>query len=170
MPSERFTAALNDQITREFAAAHQYLAIATYYDAETFPQIARLFYTQSDEERAHAMRMIGYLVESGSHPRLGDVAAPRVEFADHVEPIRVALEQERSVTVDIGRLVEVARETSDHASEVFLHWFVQEQIEEEAVMESLLQVAERTREMPMMLEDYVARDGSRPAAAGDAPV
>jgi ferritin len=165
MPSERFTTALNEQIAREFAAAHQYLAIATYYDAETFPQLAKLFYAQSEEERGHAMRMIAYLVEGGSHPTLGAVAEPRVDFADHVEPIRAALAQERAVTVDIGKLVEVARETNDHASEVFLHWFVQEQIEEEAVMESLLQVAERTREMPMMLEDYVARDAARPAAA-----
>jgi ferritin len=165
MPSERFVAALTEQIDREFAASHQYLGFAAYYDAETFPRLAQLFHAQAEEERGHALKMVRYLLDSGAQPHLGEIAAPRDAFEDHVEPIRLALDQERSVTVEIGKLVEIARETRDHASEVFLHWFVQEQVEEEASMEALLQVAERTRELPMMLEDYVARDGAKPAAS-----
>jgi ferritin len=51
---------VNEQIAREFAAAHQYVAIGAYYDSETFPQLSRFFYDQADEERGHAMRMINY--------------------------------------------------------------------------------------------------------------
>jgi ferritin len=98
--------------------------------------------------------------------RLGSVAAPVNEFPDHVEPIRLALDQERRVTVAIGELVEIARETRDVASEVFLQWFVTEQVEEEDTIGSLLQVAERVRDNPMLLEDYLAREGGA-GADGD---
>jgi bacterioferritin B len=167
-PSERFADALNAQIGREYAAAHQYTAIATWYDAETYPRLAQFFYAQADEERDHARKMTDYLLETGQSVRLGDVAAPVNDFPDHVEPIRLALEQERGVTVEIGKLVDIARETHDHASEIFLQWFVSEQVEEEDKISSLLQVAERLRESPMLLEDFLARDGAALRAQGDA--
>lgn len=158
-PSERLIAALNDQIGREFAAAHQYVAIGAWYEAETFPRLARFFYGQAEEERGHAMKMVTFLLEAGVRPRLDDVPAPRGEFEDHVAAIQLALEQERSVTVEIGTLFELARETRDHAAEVFLQWFVEEQVEEESTMDALLAVAQRVREFPMMLEEFVAREG-----------
>ena len=163
-PSERFADALNAQIGREYAAAHQYTAIASWYDAETYPRLAKFFYDQAEEERAHARKMTDYLLETGQSVRLGEVAAPINEFADHVEPIRLALEQERTVTVEIGKLVDIARETRDHASEIFLQWFVTEQVEEEDKVGGLLQVAERVREFPMMLEEFLARDANNVSA------
>jgi ferritin len=159
MPSERFVEALNEQIAAELAAAHQYLAIATWYEGQTFPRLARLFSEQAGEEREHAQRMIGYLVESGVRPRLGSIPAPQADFPDHVAPIQLALEQERRVSVQITSLFEIARETRDPASEVFMQWFVSEQVEEEAKAEALLAVAERVREFPMMLEEFVAGEG-----------
>jgi ferritin len=163
-PSERFADALNAQIGREYAAAHQYTAIAAWYDAETFPRLSKFFYDQAEEEREHARKMTDYLLETGQTVRLGEVSAPLNEFPDHVEPIRHALEQEKRVTVEIDRLVEIARETRDNASEIFLQWFVSEQVEEEDTIGSLLQVAERVRDFPMMVEEFLARDGK---ALGD---
>jgi bacterioferritin B len=159
MPSERFVEALNDQIGRELNAAHQYTAVAAYFDRETFPRLAKFFYDQADEERGHAMKMVNYLRDTGADLRLGEVAAPRTSFSDHVEPIRLSLEHERKVTVSISGLFEIARETNDYASESFMQWFVDEQVEEEATMEALLQVAERVRDYPMMVEEFLARDG-----------
>jgi ferritin len=104
------------------------------------------------------MKMVRYLLDTNSRVNLGSVKAPTKDFADHVEPITIALEQERKVTVQISKLLEIARETNDHASEQFMHWFVEEQVEEEATMQDLLAVAERTREIPMLLEEYLARD------------
>jgi ferritin len=160
MPSERFVEALNDQIGREFTAAHQYTALGAYYDRLTFPRLAKFFYDQAEEERGHAMKMVGFLGDTGAELRLGEVRAPRMEFADHVEPIRIAREQEQKVTLAIAALFEIARETKDFASESFMQWFVDEQVEEEATMDALLQVAERLREHPMMLEEFLARDGA----------
>jgi ferritin len=158
MPSERFVEALNDQIGREFVAAHQYTAVGAYYERLTFPRLAKFFYDQAEEERGHAMRMVNYLNDTGSVVRLGEISAPKSEFADHVEPIRLSLEHEKKVTIAISKLYEIARETSDYASESFMQWFVDEQVEEEASMTALLDVAERVRDYPMMLEEFLARD------------
>jgi ferritin len=158
MPSERFIEGLNDQIGREFAAAHQYTALAAWFDRETFPRLAKFFYDQAEEERGHAIKMVGYLRDTGAELRLGEVPAPRTDFADHIAPIRLALESEQKVTIAIAGLFEIARKTNDYASESFMQWFVDEQVEEEASMEALLQVAERVREYPMMLEEFLARD------------
>jgi ferritin len=165
MLSERFAEALNAQIGREFAAAHQYVAIGAHYAGATFPQLAAFFYAQAEEERAHAMKMLGYLLDRGTRVDLGPIEAPRNEFPDHVAPIAHALEQERRVTVQINGLFEIARDTRDFTSEQFLQWFLEEQVEEEASMGDLLAVAERTRDVPMLLEDYLARDGAGGGAA-----
>ena len=164
MASERFVAALTAQIAREFTAAHQYVAVGNYYAAETYPQLAGFFYGQAEEEREHAMKMVNYLIDRGVQPDIGAVGAPRSAFGDHVEPIRLALEQERKVTVQISELFEIARETRDYTSEQFMQWFLEEQVEEEAAMGDLLAVAERTVSVPMLLEEYLARDkpGARP--------
>jgi ferritin len=158
MPSERFVDALNAQVAREFAAAHQYTAIGAYYAGETFPQLATFFYGQAEEERSHAMKMVNYLLDTDSAVKLTAIDGPRGEFDDHIAPIRLALEQEKSVTVSISELFEIARETRDYRSEQFVQWFLGEQTEEEASMSDLLKVAERTASVPMLLEEYLARE------------
>ena len=166
MLSERFVDALNAQIGREFAAAHQYVAIGAHYAATTFPQLSAFFYRQADDERGHAMRMVNYLLDRDAKVDFGEIPEPRTDFPDHVAPISAALDQERQVTVQIHELFEIARETRDFQSEQFLQWFLEEQVEEEAGMNDLLAVAERTRQIPMLLEDYLAREAPGQRAAG----
>ena len=166
MLSERFVEALNAQIGREFAAAHQYVAIGAHYAEQTFPQLAAFFYGQAEEERAHALKMVNYLLDRDAKVDFGAIPAPRAEFGDHVEPISVAVDQERRVTVQIHELFEIARETRDYQSEQFLQWFLEEQVEEEAGMTDLLAVAERTRDIPMLLEEYLAREKPGDKGAG----
>jgi len=158
MPSERFVDALNDQIAKEFAAAHQYVAIGAYYAGETYPRLSAFFYAQAEEEREHAMKMVNYLLDQNAQPELAEIAAPLATFPDHVSPIRHALAQEQQVTVAISGLFEIARETRDYTSEQFLQWFLEEQVEEESSMQDLLTVAERTQQIPMLLEEYLARE------------
>lgn len=158
MPTERFVSDLNAQIAREFAAAHQYTAIGAWYEAEAFPRLAKFFYDQAEEEREHAMKMVRYLLDTNSPVDFGQIDAPRGSFGDHVEPIALARDQEREVTVHVGRLFEVARDTNDYASEQFLHWFLEEQVEEESAIDDLLKVAERTRDIPTLLEEHLSRD------------
>ena len=158
MPAPRFVDALNDQVANEFAASHQYVAIGAHYESQTLPQLARFFYAQAVEERGHAMMMIKYLLDTGSPVSLREVSAPTSEFPDHLAPIRLALEQERKVSGQIGELFAVAREEHDYLSEQFVQWFLKEQVEEEATMSEILDVAERVRDFPMTLEEYIARE------------
>jgi bacterioferritin B len=169
MPPERFVEALNEQIGNEFAAHQQYVAIAVHYDALTLPRLAALFFQQALEERDHAMMMVQYLLDADAEVKVPGVAAPVTSFPDIVEPVRHALEQERTVTEQIQRLALMAREEGDLTSEQFLSWFLKEQVEEVSTMSSLLQVVERSKDSPMTVEDYLAReysgsDGTDPTA------
>ena len=165
MLSERLVEALNAQIGREFAAAHQYVATGAFYAAATFPQLSAFFYRQAEEEREHAMKMVNYLLDRDAQVDFGAIEKPHTDFPDHVAPISHALEQEKRVTVQINGIFEIARETRDYQSEQFLHWFLEEQVEEEASITDLLAVAERTRQIPMLLEEYLARE--TPGARAD---
>jgi bacterioferritin B len=177
MPAQRFVEALNAQIGREFGASQQYLAAAVWYDDHTYPQLARLFYDQAVEERDHALMMIKYLLDSGAPARVPGIDAPHGDFDDHVAPVRIALEQERRVTDQISELASIARDERDYVSEQFVQWFLKEQVEEVDLFSTLLDVAERTRERSMDLEDFIAREGigggaptdpTAPPAAGSA--
>jgi ferritin len=163
----RFADALNEQIGVEFAASHQYVAIAVHYDSASLPRLAQFFYDQALEERDHALMMVRYLLDTGTPARLSEVAPPRVDFPDHVAPIELALEQERTVTRRIGDISLQAREERDYRGEQFLQWFLREQVEEEATMSELLDVAERVRDFPMTLEEFIARE--HPGGEGEDP-
>jgi bacterioferritin B len=172
----RFHDALNEQVGREFAASQQYAAIAVYYDSETLQQLARHFYRQALEERNHAMMMIQYLLDSDERAIVPGVDAPQTDFPDAVEPVRLALAQEKRVTEDIARIAGIAREENDLVGEQFLHWFFEEQREEVASMSGLLAVVERSKDNLLLVEEYLARtsvsaaepSGGAPAAAGGA--
>jgi ferritin len=172
----RFPEAINQQIANEFAASQQYVAIAVHYDAETLPGLAAHFYRQSVEERNHAMMLVQYLLDSDEKVAIPGVEAPKTEFGDAVEPVALALAQEKRVTEQIAGLVSLAREEGDLVGEQFLHWFLQEQREEVSSMSDLLAVVKRAAESNLLLaEEHLARtqvgdqgapDASAPPAAG----
>jgi bacterioferritin B len=161
MPTDRFVAALNEQIANELAASQQYIAIAVAYEAQTLPRLAAFFYAQSLEERNHAMMMVRYLLDVDARVEIPGVDAPQLEFVDALAPVSLALEQERRVGDEIFNLMKVAREDGDYASEQFIQWFVKEQVEEVASMSSLHDVVERAKDQPLLAEDYLAREGGK---------
>src|ERR671928_2240866 len=108
MPDPAFVDRLNEQIGYEFGASQQYVAAAVYYDSETLPRLAAFFYAQALEERNHAMMMVQYLLDAGVDPIIPGIKAPRSKFADIVEPVAVALEQEKRVSDQINALAAVA--------------------------------------------------------------
>ncbi len=167
----RFPDALNEQIGREFAASQQYVAIAVWYDAHTLRQLAAHFYRQAVEERNHAMMIVQYLLDAGEHVVIPAVAEPRNDFPDAVEPVRLALDQEKQVTEQIAALVSLAREERELVGEQFLHWFLQEQREEVASMTELLAIVERGKDNLLLVEEYLARRGTEesPLEAGAPP-
>src|SRR5215216_3948436 len=116
----RFPDALNEQIANEFVASQQYVAIAAHYDSQTLPQLAAHFYRQAVEERNHAMMIVQYLLDAGAEITIPGVEPPRTTFEDERAPVALALQQEKTVTEQIARLVDIAREESDHVGEQFL--------------------------------------------------
>jgi ferritin len=173
-PAPTFTALLNEQIANEFAAHQQYVACAVYYDSQALPRLAGFFYRQALEERDHAMMMVQFLLDTDAAVQISGVAAPSAQFDDVVDPIALALEQERRVSEQINTLAATARQEGDYTSEQFVQWFIREQIEEVATMSNLLRVAERSRKDEADIEDFIARehqesesaDPTAPRAAG----
>lgn len=174
MPAQPFVDKLNTQIANEFAAHQQYVAAAVYYDAETLPRLAQFFYAQALEERGHAMMMVQYLLDQGVDAIVPGIASPKTSFSDIVQPVQVALDQEKLVTEQVNALAALAREHADYASEQFMQWFIKEQVEEVSSMSDLLTVVERSRDDPLRVEDWLARehgtaetaDPTAPAVAG----
>jgi ferritin len=173
----RFSDALNAQVGNEFGASQQYVAIAVWYDAETLPQLAAHFYRQAVEERNHAMMLVQYLLDAGEPVEVPGVEAPKTTFDSPVEPVALALAQERRVTDQISALVTIAREENDRIAEQFLQWFLKEQLEEMSSMSALLRTVERAAAVNILLaEDFLARtagaaagvDADAPRAAGGA--
>ncbi|MBM9462928.1 ferritin [Aeromicrobium sp. YIM 150415] len=169
MAAPAFVEKLQEQIGHEFAAHQQYVAIATYYDALTMPQMAALFYAQALEERDHAMMMVQYLLDADEQVVIPALDAPRMDFADVVSPVELALAQEKRVTEQINELTRVAREASDFASDQFMQWFIKEQVEEVATMSDLLAVVTRSKDDLERIEDWVAREDSGPDSDPMAP-
>jgi bacterioferritin B len=119
--------------------------------------------------------IVQYLLDADAPVVIPAVEAPTTGFGDIVEPVQLALDQERRVTDQIARLVVLAREESDLVGEQFLHWFLQEQREEMSSMSDLLALVQRARDNVLLAEDYLARTmvgdggveaGAPPAAGG----
>jgi ferritin len=154
-----FADALNAQISNEFAASQQYVAMAVYYDRETLPRLAAFFYRQALEEREHAMMMIQYLLDVDEEVRVPDIKSQPTTYEDGITPVKEALAQEERVSDEIFGLFELAREIKDYRAEHFMQWFVKEQVEEVALMSDLLNVVERSRDNLLLAEEYIAREG-----------
>jgi ferritin len=169
MAHAKFIARLNEQLGSEFGAHLQYVSVATYYDGLTMPQLADFFYRQGGEERDHAMMMIKYIVDSDEFVHIPAVSAPVSEFANVIEPVELALAQERRVQQEVHELLAIARETNDYASEQFMQWFVKEQVEEIARMSDLVTVVKRAPQNVEAIEDYIAREAQKGAKDPTAP-
>jgi bacterioferritin B len=176
MAEKSFADALNEQISNEFAASQQYVGAAVYYDAETLPRLAAFFYRQAVEERNHAMIMVQYLLDTNEEVRIPDINAQQTRYEDVTGPVKMALEQEKRVSDEIFALFKLARDQGDYPAEQFLTWFVKEQVEEVSSMTDLLNVCERAKDSPLLIEDFLAReqigeegrDPTAPPAAGGA--
>ena len=165
----KFNALLQEQIHNEFTSAQQYIAIAVYFDAEDLPQLAKHFYGQAVEERNHAMMLVQYLLDRDVHVEIPGADSVRNQFGKPRDALALALDLERAVTEQVSRLAEVARDEGDFLGEQFMQWFLQEQVEEMALMTTLVKVADRAGTNLFELENFVAREVDRAPAGSGAP-
>src|SRR6476469_9031019 len=108
----RFVGLLREQVRHEFNASQQYIAIAVWFDSHDLPQLAAHFYRQSVEERNHAMMIVQWMLDRDLPVAIPGVDPVRNDFDSVVEPIALALSQERTVTEQIKTLFATARAES----------------------------------------------------------
>ena len=162
LASQKLIDSFNEQIGHEMGASMQYIAIASYFDSETLPELAGFFYRQSEEERVHAMRFVKFINDVSGKVRLPAIPEPQSEFASAEEAVGRALAWEEDVTRQVYDLVEVARADKNYIGIKFLDWFVQEQLEEVSSMSDLLAVVRRAGpERLLFVEEYLVRRGGR---------
>jgi len=132
MLSDKFQTAINTQINAEFSSSNLYLAMSAYCESKGLQGFGKWFRLQHDEERAHALKLLDYVLLRGGRAAIGAIEAPPTEFGSPLQTFETALDHERKVTSFINRLYETAVTEKDVASQIFLQWFVTEQVEEEA--------------------------------------
>ena len=139
MIKERVEKTLNEQVNAEIYSAYLYLSMSSYFDSVNLPGFAQWMKSQAMEEMVHAMKLYDYVIERGGRMLLGAIEAPPTQWDNPVAAFEATLEHERKVTALINNLVEIALDEKDHATNIFLQWFVSEQVEEEASVDSVLQ-------------------------------
>lgn len=158
--SDALISAFNTQIGNEMLASLQYVSLASFLAVQNLPELARTFFEQGDEERAHAMKFVHFVVEVGGSLRLPAVPAPKSDFKTAEECVSFALEAETEVTRQINGLVKLARDQSNTLALRFLDYFVTEQLEEVNKMTALLALLRRAGPDGLLyVEDYLSRRG-----------
>ncbi|MFN7940549.1 MAG: ferritin [Thermoanaerobaculia bacterium] len=169
LATSRLAEAINQQIGNEMHASLQYVSIAAHFDGEDLPQLAAFFYRQAEEEREHAMKFVHFLIDVDAPVRVPAVGAPKSEFATAAEAVALSLDWERTVTEQIYRLVDIAREDRNYIAQRFLDWFVSEQLEEIRTMSTLLALVERAGEDQLLyVEETLAREKLGQGGGGEA--
>lgn len=129
---------INYQINRELYSEYLYLSMAAYLENKGLPGMANFMIVQGQEERFHAMKFYKYLNERGGKVVLDAIEQPPVDWRSTLEVFEESLEHEGLVTSLINKLMDLAIEVNDHATRSFLNWYVDEQVEEEASFQALI--------------------------------
>ena len=128
----RIEKALNQQMNAEMYSAYLYLSMASYFESHGLAGCANWMKAQTQEELIHAMKFYNFIVERGGRAVMAEIKAPPNQWGSPLEVFEHALEHEQLVTSLINQLMDLAIEERDHATQIFLQWFVTEQVEEEA--------------------------------------
>ncbi len=132
MISEKMNSEINKQINAELYSSYLYLSMSAWFSSTALSGFASWMYAQSEEEAFHAKKMFEYLLERGGKIELEAIEKPQVEWTSPLDVIKEVVAHEAKVTGLINNLVNCALDERDHASNIFLQWFVAEQVEEEA--------------------------------------
>lgn len=136
---EKLRAEMNEQINKELYSAYLYQSMMAHFEAQGLTGIAHWMRVQSMEEVLHAYKFYDYIIERGGKVQLLPIEGPPTEWASPLAAFEQVLEHEKFVTSRINHLMDIALELRDHAAVSFLQWYVDEQVEEEASAEAIIQ-------------------------------
>ena len=138
MKNAKIIQALNDQVNKEFFSAYFYLSMQAYFSSSNLDGFANYFRVQVQEERDHALGFFNYLNKIGGKITLTEIKEPQNGFSSPQEVFELALKHEQFITQSIYELMNISREIKDHTTEIFLQWYITEQVEEEENMGRVL--------------------------------
>ena len=153
--------ALNTQMNREFHAAYLYLAMAAYFESENLKGFAKWMRAQANEELEHAMKFFDFINERNETVVLKPIEAPKQEWNSPLEAFKDAYEHERKVSNYIHQIYELAQQKKDYPTQVFLHWFITEQVEEEDQTLQIVELLEKAGDNFAAILELDERLGSR---------
>lgn len=160
--------ALNEQMNYELYSAHVYLAIAAYCSGESLDGFANFFMVQAEEEKFHGMKIYKFLNDRGKRATLDGMPVPKNDYASILDAFEHAFEHEKEVTRRIYHLSDLALNDREHATMQFLKWFIDEQVEEEAMFDSIINKLKRidqdSNAFFMLDNEFSQRSFTPPAA------
>lgn len=166
MLDPKIEAALNKQLNHEMHSAYDYLAMAAYCEHHNLAGFASWMMQQRDEELTHAMRIYKYLLDRGGKVDLAAVDKPRSDFKSIHDVFAKAVEIEQRNTKAIYELYELASQAKDYATKQHLHWFLEEQVEEEKIMKEVLGLLQIAGDNPSALLGLNRQLAARGKATG----
>lgn len=167
MIKQRVQDSINNQINAEMYSAYLYLSMSAYFEEINLPGFANWMRVQAEEEQFHAMKFFNYLIERGGRVALETIEKPKFEWSNPVEVFEEALAHEQHVTALINEMAEVAEQEKDRATQNLLIWFIDEQVEEEATADGIVQqlklINGEGHGMLMLDREFAARTFTPPA-------
>ena len=139
MLSDRMQKALNGQVNAELYSSYLYLSMNAYFKSVNLDGFANWMNAQAQEELMHAMKIYDFINQRGGRAILAAIEAPPAQWDSPLAVFEDTLKHEQKVTGLINGLVDIAIEERDHATQIFLQWFVTEQIEEEESVGNVLE-------------------------------
>ncbi|MDA3862726.1 MAG: ferritin [Deltaproteobacteria bacterium] len=138
MLSKSLEQAINTQINKELFSEYIYFSMAAYLASIGLEGMENFFIVQAQEEHFHAMKMYHFINERGGRVKLEQIDKPQFDFESPIEIFEIALNHEKFISKSIGELMDLAIKENDHATKSFLNWYVDEQVEEEDSMDTIL--------------------------------
>ena len=151
MVTKKVQEALNGQLNAEFYSAHLYLSMAAWFDSTGLKGFASWMQVQFQEEEAHALKFYNYILERGGNVVLKPIEAPPCDWDSPLAVFEATLAHEQKVTGLVNDFVYLARDERDNACEIFLQWFVNEQVEEEDNVSNVLGQLRLIKDSPQAL-------------------
>jgi ferritin len=161
MLSEKLVNAINEQIQFEYYSAFAYKAMQAHFENEDLTGMENWMNIQFQEELSHAEKMFKFVCETGGKVTFMELKAPCNEFNSVLEVFEETLKHEQEVTSRINKLMDLAQEEKNHTAQIFLQWFITEQIEEEAnvghIIAKLKRIGEDGRGLMMIDQELEKR-------------
>jgi ferritin len=158
---KKMTDAINEQIREELYSSYLYFAMAADFESKDWPGVASWMKVQAQEEMAHALKFYSWIIERGGKAIFKAIDKPQESWESALTLFEAALAHEQHITQCIYDLVKIAREEGDIATEIFLQWYVTEQVEEEAnaseIVEKIKKVQNSQNGMYLLDKELSAR-------------